>query len=146
MRFLSLGERERRGKICSHMRCFGDSLDECLVEFFLIRCPSFRNCLLLEISGASGIKHTFSPSPKNSCSVLFPFFSFLTLKYASSYLSKLNPLGNSTLVLVAMTYAGLILLRGTPLILKGPVTCLSMTTRFPRKRPARTMQTVPGVN
>ena len=42
--------------------------------------------------------------------------------------------------------------RGTPLILKGPVTsrrpdgsCLRKTTRLPLKRPARRMRTVPGV-
>jgi hypothetical protein len=50
-----------------------------------------------------------------------------------------------------MTYRELTLRRGTPLILKGPVTrrtpwsrVLRRTTRLPRKRPARRIRTVPG--
>lgn len=53
---------------------------------------------------------------------------------------------------VAMTYRELTRLRGTPLILKGPVTrrtpwsrVLRSTTRLPRNRPARRIRTVPGV-
>src|ERR1700685_2757575 len=117
-----------------------------LIHSLLIRGPLFWNSLLLSKSQVqlntkeSGGANTFSESPKNSASVDLPFLSFLTLKYVSSNLSKLNPLATdkSTLVLVATTYAGLILLSGTPLILNGPVTrivsaiCLSMTTRFPR--------------
>src|SRR5690242_2343143 len=57
----------------------------------------------------------------------------------------------STVVWVAMTYRAFTLLRGTPLILKGPVTrrapcsrCLRRMTRLPRNRPARRMRTAPG--
>ncbi len=53
---------------------------------------------------------------------------------------------------VAMTYRELTRLRGTPLILKGPVTrrtpwsrVLRSTTRLPLNRPASRMRTVPGV-
>jgi hypothetical protein len=50
-----------------------------------------------------------------------------------------------------MTYLAFTRRSGTPLSLKGPVMrrtpwprCLRRTTRFPRKRPARRMRTVPG--
>lgn len=57
----------------------------------------------------------------------------------------------STFTDVAMTYLELTRRRGTPLILKGPVTSrtpwsrfLSRTTRLPRNRPASRIRTVPG--
>merc|ERR1740115_114541 len=58
----------------------------------------------------------------------------------------------SILVDVAMTYVWFRRRRGTPLLVYGPETsrrpdasCLRNTQRFPRKRPERTMRTVPGV-
>ena len=51
-----------------------------------------------------------------------------------------------------MTYAWLTRRRGTPLILKGPVTnnnplasCFKKTTLFPLNLPANKIKTVPGV-
>jgi hypothetical protein len=85
-----------------------------------------------------------------------PAFSlvFSPVKYfgveISSILAESMP-ARSTFRDVAMTYLELTRRRGTPLILKGPVTSrtpwsrfLRRTTRLPRNRPASRIRTVPG--
>lgn len=90
-------------------------------------------------------------SPKKSPSLFLPFGAFSRAKYLVSNFSRERELGIEILVEVAMRYAGLTRRRGTPLTLNGPEmrtvssTCFNATTRLPRKRPARMMQTVPGV-
>ena len=106
--------------------------------------------------GDSSVQHTsgFSPCFINASSPFSFLLFFSRAKYFSSpnfSIVFLSSPDKSTFVDVAMTYLAFTLRRGTPLILKGPVTstapslrCLRRTTRLPRKRPARRMRMVPG--
>ncbi len=98
--------------------------------------------ILAFFSSADGI--ITSPS-----SVLFVG---ILLKKSSLILSNPAILPKVTFVLVAMTYAWLTLLRGTPLSLYGPVTnkspdfsCLRKTTLLPLNLPDKIISTVPAV-
>lgn len=106
-----------------------------LLRLFIIRTCAFSPCLKKASSEAFSL--AFSPT------------KYLDVE-TSLILASGTP-ARSTLSEVAMTYLELTRRRGTPLILKGPVTSrtpwsrvLSRTTRLPRKRPARRIRTVPG--
>jgi len=88
---------------------------------------------------------------KKVSSDFLALLAFILLKKSSLICSALTPL-ISTLVEVGITVLWLTLLRGTPLILKGPVTkrspdlsCFKKTTLFPLNLPTKRIKTVPGV-
>jgi hypothetical protein len=163
---VALAEAERGGEVAGEHVDLLDVGEQRLVDSLLVGRPAARDLLLLCILSVLPLMHPqshktgnsartwgFSPCLKKASSPAFSLV-FSAVKYfgfeISSILASSIP-ARSTFRDVAMTYLELTRRRGTPLILKGPVTSrtpwsrfLRRTTRLPRKRPASRIRTVPG--